>query len=497
MDVMHGTWQPRVLTDDPSSVLVGRSSSLPTQSDLAVIWKPTMIRSSGAFSVIPSNSRRSRWVALVSAVVFALAAHAGDAPTVGQVSLVIGEAKVVHKDGSFTTLRQGASIAVGDRIETTANGHVHVRFVDNAMVSVRPESILEVQSYRFDATNPQANEVRLKMAQGVGRSISGAATEADKSRFRLNTPIAAIGVRGTDFIVQASANDVRATVASGAIVMAPLGNGCTAEGLGACSGRAAQLLSADMGRMMVELRNGERVPRVVPAVDSLLAVSAPAIDSRQAVRAAALAAAQPSATDSASLKNDRAAAQLLAIAPLGPFDARELTTLPDKNAQLAWGRWFSRPEGYEKIVLDYDAAAAGRHITTGDGGAGLFRAGDKDLADQAFSNLSNTRVDFRLTRAQASYEKDGRSEAASVDGGTLSLDFLNKRFATALALSNASAGKAELRIGGEVRNDGIFTVRDGGQYISGAISQDTKEAGYTFTRDAAGGLFRGRTLWGR
>ena len=460
-----------------------------------------MIRSCGAFSAFPRAAGALGSSLVVAsallAVMLALPAQASDEVAVGQVSLLIGEAKLVRKDGSSVLLRQGASIAVGDRIETAGNGHVHVRFVDKAMISVRPESVLEVQAYRYDAARPQDSEVRLKMAQGVGRSISGAATDADKSRFRLNTPIAAIGVRGTDFIVQASATDVRATVASGAIVLSALGNGCTAEGLGPCSGRAAQLLSADMGRMMVELRHGERVPRVVPAVDSLLASSAPSLDSRNAARAAALAAAQPGSTDPSAQKNDRAAAQLLAIAPLGPFDARELSTPPERNAQLAWGRWFSAPEGFNNIALSYDDAARNRHITTGDGGAGLFRSGDTDAAERTFNNANAARVDFRLTRAQASYEINGRSEAASVDGGTLSLDFLNKRFVTALALSNATAGKAELRIGGEVRNDGIFTVKDGGQYITGAISLDTKEVGYSFTRDAAGGLFRGRTLWGR
>ena len=34
------------------------------------------------------------------------------------------------------------------------------------------------------------------------RSITGQWGEAARDRFRLNTPIAAIGVRGTDFIVE-------------------------------------------------------------------------------------------------------------------------------------------------------------------------------------------------------------------------------------------------------------------------------------------------------
>ena len=422
---------------------------------------------------------------------------------VGQVSLLIGDAKVVRQDGSAATLRSGAAILVGDRIETSANGHVHVRFVDKAMVSVRPDSVLEVQAYHYDANNPQANEVRLKVAQGVSRSISGAATEVDKSRFRLNTPIAAIGVRGTDFIVQASKDDVRATVAAGAIVLSPLGNGCSAEGLGPCSGRAAQLLSADMGRLMVELRSGDRVPRVVPAVEALLASGTTILDHRAMMRAVAIAAAQPSLSDPRTSANDHAAAQLLAIAPLGPFDARALATPADRNAQMAWGRWGSSPDPFPNTSMSFAEASKDRQVTIIDSAnALLFRVGpgfDGGVSTPDFASTNATRVDFRLTRAQAVYDNNGRSEAASVDGGTLSLDFLNRRFATALAVSSETGGKAELRIGGEVRANGFFSVADAtaGQRVVGAVSLDTKEAGYYFERSAGGGLFRGRTLWGR
>ena len=196
-------------------------------------------------------------------------ATASQAEGVGSVSLLIGEAWVVRSDGSQQALQRGTQVRVGDRIETSANGHVHMRFVDNAAVSVRPQSSLEVQAYQFDPQRPELNEVRLRVEKGTSRSISGAATDADKSRFRLNTPIAAIGVRGTDFIVQADAQSVRATVSDGAIAVGALGAGCSASGLGPCAG--AQELSADMGRLMAEVRASDQSTRLVPAVDLSLA----------------------------------------------------------------------------------------------------------------------------------------------------------------------------------------------------------------------------------
>jgi len=423
---------------------------------------------------------------------------------VGTVSLVIGEARVLRSDGSQAQLRQGSEVIVGDRVETGANGHVHLRFVDRGAVSVRPGSVLEVQSYRYDRDRPEANEVRLRVEQGTARSISGGATEVDKTRFRLNTPIAAIGVRGTDFIVQSTPREVRAVVAQGAISVAPLGAGCSAAALGPCLGASARELSADMGHMMVEVRSGERVAQLAPAVAALLpplhmadAATKERNGSEAVARVAAMVAAQPS-LDSRGRTNDRTAADVLAIVPVGKVDSRVLNTPPDADAQLVWGRWSFSRAGADNLSLSFAEASQQRHVTVGDTDGALFRSGGVGLAaDQPMTTPESGRFDLRLTRAHAGFDVGGRVEAASVDGGTLSLDFGQRTFATALALSAASTGRVELRAGGSIQDNGIFTSRDSEQRVAGAISLDGKEAGYLFERAVGGGVFRGRTLWGK
>lgn len=423
---------------------------------------------------------------------------------VGQVSLLIGAARVVHMNGTSEPLKRGASILVGDRVETSANGHVHVRFIDNGAVSVRPDSILEVQAYRYDVDKPQANEVRLRMEQGTSRSISGAATDADKNRFRLNTPIAAIGVRGTDFIVQSDASGVRATVADGAIVVGALGNGCSAAALGPCTGADARLLSADMGRLMAEVRPGERTTHVVPAAGGIAAVAgaeervAAMNAAESAARAASLAAAE--AKGFAPLReSDRAAADLLSIASAS---VAELNSPADLTAQLVWGRWrVSGAAANDNVSVQYSKVIDGRHWTTANNRDGdvLLRMSDPSNPNQELRPISDTPiVEMRLSRAQASFEYGNKqTEAATVNGGSLTLDFDRRTFATALGLSSPTGGKAELRMGGDIASDGTFAVRSNTQMVSGALSLDGKEAGYLFERAVGNGLFRGKTLWGR
>lgn len=433
------------------------------------------------------------------------AAQAQQPEAVGQVSLQLGQAWLVRADGEREPLQRGAAIHLGDRIETAANGHVHMRFVDNAAISVRPDSVLQVQAYHYDAKRPQTNEVRLLVERGAARSISGAATDLDKSRFRLNTPIAAIGIRGTDFIVQTDASGDKATVADGAIVMSPLGGDCPASGLGPCSGSEVRELSAAMGRLMAVVRPGEDVARIVPGEGAGVMVATgepppprgPA--DLAAARASGLLAAEPTEAETRR-GNDSAAANLLSLAAVG--SRQELNRPSSLSGQLVWGHWALRSDDDDKLSVPFALASLNRHVTVADEETGLFRT-NQSIPGELFPTSLRGTVEFRLDRATAVYEGGTGSEIASISRSNLTIDFTRRVFATGLDLMSASGIKGELRMAGDLRSDGLFVQREGGdgsradQRVAGAVSLDGREAGYLFERSAGGGWFRGRTLWGQ
>lgn len=192
---------------------------------------------------------------LVVEQAFATDRHVTDNPvannqSVGQATLVIGQALLVNESGR-QALKTGMHVHSHDTIVTEANGHVHLRFIDDALVSVRPRSQLKIQAYHYDENHPEQSEVKFDLQSGAARAVSGRAAHAAHDRFRLNTPIAAIGVRGTDFIVSASNDRVRAFVNEGAIVVGAFSDVCQAAALGPCAdgtelkGGTRQLIELD------------------------------------------------------------------------------------------------------------------------------------------------------------------------------------------------------------------------------------------------------------
>lgn len=428
---------------------------------------------------------------------------AAQAQGVGVISFAIGQGVVQRDNGTTTPAERGVRIHVGDRVETAASGQVHIRFVDDAAVSVRPNSTLLVQDYTFDPNRPELNEVRLKLDKGAGRSISGGATAQDKSRFRLNTPIAAIGVRGTDFIVQAQPDAVRATVADGTIVIAPYGHGCSLSGLGPCEGGWARELSADMGQWVAEVRPGDVATRLVRAPrsnatgaggeDGSNAASGPWTDrDMTTLRASGLLAAEPTTAESIR-GNDRAAAEVLNLAAI---NVPELNSPPPLTASLVWGRWAIYPEAGDHLTVPYALARVDRLVTVADYGAGLFRTNASLQWDQ-LARTDGGIVEFGINHAAATYESEDGIVNASVKAANLTVDFGRRTFATALDLATDTGVAGQIRASGPIRPDGLFVAVDPTQRVAGALSGDAREAGYLFEAFQGNDVFRGRTLWGR
>lgn len=418
---------------------------------------------------------------------FGLAGSALATTPVGEVSLVIGAARVIGETGNSAAVQRGLPVYPGDRIETEDGGHVHLRFVDGAFVSVRPGSRLLVENYRYDPQQPQNSAIRFRLDQGVVRSITGKGGEAAREQFRLNTPIAAIGVKGTDFVVQALGDDVRVAVHSGAIVLAPLGEGCASDAFGPCQTDAARILSADMGRVMLEFNRQQGTPRVV------------SINGQTTPDRAAPPADEPRTS---SLRHNDASAETLAARTVDA--GRDMLPVqppppPLPPATLVWGHWQAGGAFPGDATTDYAGGRQNgeRHMISGNQYYMLFRP-----ADQSGGTLPRNlgQADFVLRDAQVHFVPN-EGAAASLGGsrnGWLKVDFGTRRFDTGMTLTHPTTAATQLTAAGTIDRTGQFQYNNKTDTrLSGGLTLDGQEAGYTFVRDIATGKFVGITRWVR
>ncbi len=189
-----------------------------------------------------------------------LSALAAEKAIIGEILFAVGERwKQDAKGAQRVEPKRGTALYVGDVLSTNDSGFLQIKMIDGAFISLRSNSRLRINSYHYDPEVPANNKVNLSLEEGVVRSVTGKAGENNRKRFRLNTPIAAIGVRGTDFTVFTDANQSQVAVARGGIVISPFSESCSVAGEGPCEGKKALELFAQHAAY-IELRKGVHIP---------------------------------------------------------------------------------------------------------------------------------------------------------------------------------------------------------------------------------------------
>lgn len=192
----------------------------------------------------------------------------------GKVVFATGDAFVVGADGPVPAT-MGVVIKVGDRLVTGSKGYIHLRMVDGAFLGVRAESSVNIDEYQFSDLVPQNGRVRLHLQEGTLRAISGTVAQTNKQNFRLNTPVAAIGVRGTDFVAEANTWQTKVAVSLGGIAMAPFGDTCLQAQLGPCDADLVTELFAHQAGRFLALERGEKFANLLGNADGQFAPGHP------------------------------------------------------------------------------------------------------------------------------------------------------------------------------------------------------------------------------
>ena len=117
---------------------------------------------------------------------------------VGMVVASRGEVLAMAKGGS-RELKQGDLVYVDDEILTANRSFAVLQFVDGAKVTVRPDSAMIVEAYLYNGNEDDV--ATLSLVSGGLRVITGAMAKTNPENYKVRTPVALMGVRGTEFSV--------------------------------------------------------------------------------------------------------------------------------------------------------------------------------------------------------------------------------------------------------------------------------------------------------
>lgn len=116
-----------------------------------------------------------------------------------KVQFVTGQVTAVNQSGQARALGKGAEIEAGDTINTT-NGRLQLRFSDGGIISLQPNTQFKVEDYNFTGKADGSERGFFRLVEGGLRAITGAIGHTNRASYKMNTPVATIGIRGTEFL---------------------------------------------------------------------------------------------------------------------------------------------------------------------------------------------------------------------------------------------------------------------------------------------------------
>lgn len=499
-------------------------------------------------SRINGGLRAACWAGLGLGLLFG--AGSARCAEAGRVSFVVGEARVGARPAVLD-----AAVQEGDEIATGADGYVYMKTVDNGFLILRPRTRARVTAYHVDRDNPANTRIKLELLEGVARSISGEAVKKARQNFRFNTPVAAIGVRGTDFVVFTDQQVSRVAVFSGGVVVSGFGGGCGPEGGGPCEGGVSRELFAGQLGQLLQISRSQAAPQLLhdktlaPDVNALprgdepgakIQAPAPAAPAGAGVAVPVLtpaeltydpkkadhilvvgkapdpvkpppAAVTPEAPVATPVPEVTAPVVTVPVVtvpvvvvtpppvvPVAPVVPEAPVVLPAKAPEVLWGRW----QALANLTPDAEAVAAFKSGAYGErqfvGSFKIARLGSTELVlPQA------GKVGFTLDAGQSEVylQKRGQDPVlAAIQDPRLNFDFGARTFSSTMTVVGA-AGQVALHAGGDISLKGEFNsnlaqsnIKLNG-YLGGA---DAREAAFIFATTGTPALSAfGGTRWGR
>ena len=122
----------------------------------------------------------------------------------GRVLTARGEVIARQPGGEARALTRGDRVYEGDTLLTGDGGRAQIRFIDQGLVQLQPRTEFIIEHYRETEGEEGA---MTRLVEGGLRALSGSIGQRDREHYRLDTPVASIGIRGTHYALNHCAAD--------------------------------------------------------------------------------------------------------------------------------------------------------------------------------------------------------------------------------------------------------------------------------------------------
>lgn len=108
----------------------------------------------------------------------------------------------IERNGLKLTASAGIAVFEGDKVVTGEDGFIGITLRDNTLFSIGPKSTLIINRFAFNPST-HAGVLDASVKRGILSVVSGKLAKSSPGAVKFHTPAAILGVRGTEFVIDA------------------------------------------------------------------------------------------------------------------------------------------------------------------------------------------------------------------------------------------------------------------------------------------------------
>src|SRR3989338_286110 len=120
------------------------------------------------------------------------------AAVAGHVQFVSGNVEVTNPAGQSRQAQKGDAINEGDTLTSAQKSSAQIKMQDGGFVAVRPDTTLKFDRFVFAGKEDGSEKSFFSLFKGGFRAVTGLIGRINKQNYKVTTPAATIGIRGTD-----------------------------------------------------------------------------------------------------------------------------------------------------------------------------------------------------------------------------------------------------------------------------------------------------------
>ncbi len=120
----------------------------------------------------------------------------------GYVQEVSGNVTAQVGTGQPAKVEKGQTLVNNATITTAAQSFAVLKFEDGTAVLLKENTAFQLQNYTYNPKAPENANAIFNLVRGGLRMITGLVTSRNRDALKVATPLATIGIRGTEFIAE-------------------------------------------------------------------------------------------------------------------------------------------------------------------------------------------------------------------------------------------------------------------------------------------------------